>query len=307
MPAKRRDPRDTVVGRAARPKLRLKDVTIAVADCVHPQLAARALEISLDKVEFGDAVLFSDTATAGRFRTVPIPAVRSMDDYSRFCLYELGKRTTTPFVLVVQWDGYVIDAAAWTGQFLRYDYIGAPGFSSEAMRHRPWIVGNGGFSLRSRRLLDAVATLSPLEGIAEDRLICEVYRKTLEEDHGIRFAPEALADRFCFFQRDPRGATFGFHGFYNLHRAGDDDSTMDVIGQMSEPQLIRADVFTLMHTALRDGRSDLVRRIYAVVRGGRTADDMRALMTRLSGNADASAAFVDRLEALGRPVAAVSD
>jgi hypothetical protein len=278
-------------------------VTIAVADCLHPRLAARALEISIDKAEFGDAVLFSDGTVAGRFRCEAIPTIRSMDDYSRFCLYELGKRVATPFVLVVQWDGYVVDAAAWTSQFLRYDYIGAPGFSSEAMRHRPWVVGNGGFSLRSRRLLDAVAKLPPLDGIAEDRFICEVYRKTLENEHGIRFAPEALADRFCFFQRDPRGPTFGFHGFYNFHRAGDDDSVMEVIAEMTEQQLVRADVFTLMHLALRDGRNDLVRRIYTVVRGGRSAEEMRALLTRLSGKPDASEAFVDRLEALGEPVA----
>jgi hypothetical protein len=309
MPLSRRPPPPRArhaPGTAASRRPRLKGVTIAVADCIHPELAARALEISLDKAEFGDAVLFSDATVAGRFRCEAIPRIASMDDYSRFCLYELGKRIETPFVLVVQWDGYVVDPAAWTSQFLRYDYIGAPGFSSEAMRHRPWVVGNGGFSLRSRRLMDAVSTLPPLDGIAEDRFICEVYRKTLEEEHGIRFAPEALADRFCFFQRDPRGRTFGFHGFYNLHRAGDDDGVMEVVGQMTEQQLVRADVFELMHIALRDGRRDLVRRLYATVRGQRTAADMKALLTRLSGKPDASAAFVDRLEALMQPAPAAT-
>jgi hypothetical protein len=288
----------------SRPKLRLKDVTLCAADCIHPALAARALEASMDKVAFADAVLYCDVEVAGRFRTETIAPIRSGEDYSRFCLRELAKRIATPFALVVQWDGYVIDPAAWTSEFLRYDYIGAPGFSSEAMRHRPWVVGNGGFSLRSRRLLDAVATLPRVEGIAEDRFICEVYRNVLEGEYAIRFAPEALADRFAFFQRDPRGPTFGFHGFYNLHRAGDDDSVIDVIGRMTREQLVKADVFTLLHMMLRDGRNDLARRAYAIVRGERTADDMRALLTRLSGKAEVSAAFVDRLEALsGREAA----
>jgi hypothetical protein len=298
VPAKRASQTRTADRAPGRRKLRLKDVTIAVADCLHPELAARALEVSLDKVDFADAVLFSDATVAGRFRCEAIPPIRSMEDYSRFCLRDLCERIATPFVLVVQWDGYVIDPAAWTSQFLRYDYIGAPGFSSEAMRHRPWVVGNGGFSLRSRRLLDAVAALPTIEGIAEDRFICEVYRGVLEGEDGIRFAPEALADRFCFFQRDPQGPAFGFHGFYNLHRAGDDESVMDTIRRMTEQQLVKADVFQLMHVALRDGRDDLVRRIYAMVRGARSAADMRALLTRLSGKAEPSAAFVDRLEAL---------
>jgi hypothetical protein len=298
-----RPPRKASDGK--QPKLRLKDVTVCVADSVHPQLAARALEICMDKVDFADAVLFSDAIVAGRFRCEAIAPLRSIDDYSRFCMQGLAKRIATPFALVTQWDGYVVDPRAWTNAFLRYDYIGAPGFSSEAARHLPWIVGNGGFSLRSRHLLDAVATLPPVEGIAEDRLICEVFREVLERDHGIRFAPEALADRFCFFQRDPVRPTFGFHGFYNLHRAGDDESVLALTAQMTHQELIRADVFTLLHLIVRDGRTELARRLYAIVRGERSADEMRALLTGLSGKPDAAAAaaaFVERLEALVQPV-----
>jgi hypothetical protein len=284
----------------------LKDVTVCAADCIHPTLAARALEICLDRVAFADAVLFSDASIAGRFRCETIEPLRSGDDYSRFCLRELRSRITTPFALVVQWDGYVLDPAAWTAEFLRYDYIGAPGFSSEAARHLPWVVGNGGFSLRSRKLLDSAAALPPFEGVAEDRLICEVYRRTLEEESGVRFAPEALADRFAFFQRDPRGTTFGFHGFYNLHRASDDASVLAVIAAMTEQQLIKADVFQLLHTMLRDGRNDLARRTWALVRGGRPPTEMKALLTRLSGKADVSGEFVDRLEGLAVGLAAPS-
>ncbi len=280
------------------PRLRLRDVTLCAADCVNPGLAARALEISLDRVEFADAVLFTDVPASGRFRVERIPSLRSSDDYSRFCLLELVKRVQTPFVLVAQWDGYVVDPNAWTSQFLRYDYIGAPGFSHESVRHLPWVVGNGGFSLRSRRLLEASARLPVMPGIAEDRLICEVFRSVMEGDYGIRFAPEALADRFCFFQRDPRGPTFGFHGFYNLHRASDDDSVVEIIRQMSREQLVKADVFQLLHIMLRDKRMQLAARTWAVVRGERSVGEMRDLLTSLSGNADASSAFVERLEGL---------
>src|SRR5688572_12154025 len=88
-------------------KLRLKDVTVAVADTIHPDLAARALEICLDRCEFADAVLFSNVAVPGRFRSEPIAPLRSLNDYTRFCLQELPVRIATGSVLLVQWDGYV--------------------------------------------------------------------------------------------------------------------------------------------------------------------------------------------------------
>jgi Protein of unknown function (DUF5672) len=280
------------------PRLRLKDVTVCAADSLHPQLAARALEICLDKVDFADAVLFSDVNLPGRFRHEAIPPLRSSDDYSRFCLQELAKRIASKFVLVVQWDGYVVDPKAWTNEFLRYDYIGAPGFSSAKGGEKVWVVGNGGFSLRSRRLLDAVSKLPAIMGIAEDRLICEVFRDTIVREDGVRFAPEALADRFCFFQRDPRGATFGFHGFYNLHRVEDDQSVLTVVNALTPRQQISSDIFTLIHLAMQDGRTELARRLYGIVRQYKTAEEVRAVLTWQSGRPHVAAEFLDRLQTL---------
>jgi hypothetical protein len=280
-------------------KLRLKDVTVCAADCLHPQLAARALEICLDKVDFGDAVLFADVTVPGHFRNETIAPLRSAGDYSRFCIQDLPKRVTSKFALVVQWDGYVVDPKMWTSEFLRYDYIGAPGFSApKAGQEKRWVVGNGGFSLRSRRLLDAAATLPPIDGVAEDHLICEIFRDVLERQHGVRFAPERLADRFCFFQRDPPGPTFGFHGFYNLHRVEDDDGVFAVLAGMTYQQQIHSDIFTLIHLAMRDGRTDLARRLYAHIRQHSTLKEVEAMLTWQSGRPHAVAAFVDRLESL---------
>ena len=63
----------------------------------------------------------------------------------------LKKYIDTDFCLIIQGDGFVIHPENWTDEFLKYDYIGAPWRN---LAHYSFIrVGNGGFSLRSKKLL----------------------------------------------------------------------------------------------------------------------------------------------------------
>ena len=104
--------------------------------------------------------------------------------------------------------------AAWDPAFLDCDYIGAAWhWHDDGMR-----VGNGGFSLRSRRLLDALQDPRIGLGGAEDETICRTFRPLLEREYGIRFADEPLADRFSFEAAYPVGKPFGFHGLFNFCR-----------------------------------------------------------------------------------------
>ena len=79
-------------------------------------------------------------------------------------------------------------------------------------------VGNGGFSLRSRRLLEALQDPRIALADAEDETICRTFRPLLEREYGIRFADESLADRFSFEAAYPVGRPFGFHGLFNFCR-----------------------------------------------------------------------------------------
>ena len=76
------------------------------------------------------------------------------DAYSTLMLKGLAPHVETSHALVVQWDGYVVNPDAWTDAFLDVDYCGAPWPWGDDDRR----VGNGGFSLRSRRLIDALAS-----------------------------------------------------------------------------------------------------------------------------------------------------
>src|SRR5437868_83445 len=155
-------------------RLALPSVTLCCVDCAYHALAARALRFTLSKCEFAAAIFFSArdcrlpgvrclplspvTAAADPANAVlpglprdrdcrlpgvrwkPIPPVKSAAEYSNFMIHDLPRHIDTNFVLVVQYDGFVLDQDSWHADFLDYDYIGpkVPVGGSH-------VVGNGGF------------------------------------------------------------------------------------------------------------------------------------------------------------------
>jgi hypothetical protein len=180
--------------------LNLPNVTICAIDSVQPDKAKAAIERSKRNIEFGGE-LFIDHMS-----------INSRQAYSKFVLQELHKYIKTDFVLMVQWDGWVIDASAWHPTFLDYDYIGAVWpWHPEGLR-----VGNGGFSLRSKKLLELTAEPKFVyKDLNEDDLICHVNRDYLVSN-GVKFAPEELARYFSFEREVTNLQTFGFHGEFHM-------------------------------------------------------------------------------------------
>jgi hypothetical protein len=176
-------------------RLDLTDVTLCAADSAFVECTGRSLQRCLAQCNFGDVILFSHETVQGPFRTVLIPPLLAIEDYSRFCLLEMGKHIETPFCLVVQWDSFIIDRTAWLRAFRRYDYIGAA-WHGQSLPERLQ-VGNGGFSWRSRKLLRALVELQPAGSyFFEDRVISHLYRDVLEEKFRVRFATMEVADHF---------------------------------------------------------------------------------------------------------------
>ncbi|HEY4721956.1 MAG TPA: DUF5672 family protein [Anaerolineae bacterium] len=194
-------------------------------DCSNHALAIRALKLTLNGCEFPRAMFFTDRKLdVGPVETVMIDPIQSLDDYALFVMKRLLPYIDTDYVLLVQWDGYVVNPGAWSDQFLLYDYIGAR-WPHEALNiPADQAVGNGGFSLRSKTLLQALQDSGVIAAHPEDGAICLTHRRYLEQQYGIAFAPDAIADRFSFEHIETTAPTFGFHGQINITRFVDDEA-----------------------------------------------------------------------------------
>ena len=199
-------------------RLSLPQITLVAIDTRAPALAAQSLLLSMAQVDFGRVILFTRDWLPPRvlpgIEIVDIAPIGSGADYSQFVLRRLPAYISSSHVLVTQWDGFVVDAAAWDNEFLVHDYVGSVWPEQPAACN----VGNGGFSLRSRRLLMAGLDLRISQTHPEDEVLCRTQRRYLEQRHGVSFAPAALARRFSFENEAPGAAAFGFHGPYHLPR-----------------------------------------------------------------------------------------
>jgi tetratricopeptide (TPR) repeat protein len=262
--------------------LELAGVTLACVDTANHALALRALERSRSALRFAQTLLL----TGGIPHGVDVPAgiavrtiapLASRDDYSRFVLKSLLAHIDTPHVLLVQWDGYVVNALAFDPAFLACDYIGAKwSWFDDDMR-----VGNGGFSLRSRKLLEALQDPRIQLVEAEDTTICRTYRPLLEREYGIRYADEPLADRFSFEAAYPAGKPFGFHGLYNFCRVMPQDELAELAPRFSDAIAQSLQLGQLLRNCVALGQwraaAELARRRVAATPRDREA---RALLAR---------------------------
>jgi hypothetical protein len=199
-------------------RLALPQVTLCAVDARGPALAAQSLQRSMAQADFARVVLFTHAWAPPQplpgIEVVEVGPIRSGAEYSHFVLRGLPAHVHTSHVLVTQWDGFVVDAAAWRDEFLACDYIGAPWADGPPGQR----VGNGGFSLRSQRLLQAGLDPRITPEHPEDLALCRDHRALMEQVHGVRFATTELARGFAFENLPPGRACFGFHGPYHLPR-----------------------------------------------------------------------------------------
>lgn len=210
-------------------KLNLNNVTLVCLDDYETDLALQVVRGVCKFIDFGDTKVLASKKQEGVTQINPI---NTLGQYNRFVIKELYKYIDTEFLMFVQTDGYPLNLQAWTDEFLNYDYIGAPWIWASP-QDRPKIcpagacVGNGGFSIRSKKIMEEVSKYDydlhnnayikrqssesrKSTGLQEDAFICRVVDKELKSK-GMKFAPCELAKYFSVENMVYTGQ-FGFHG-----------------------------------------------------------------------------------------------
>lgn len=207
-------------------KLSLPHVTLFCLDCVDAERIIPVLEHCKSLCDFGAVKFLTSLETDYPHEKIePITGKTQADGliaYSKFLVHRMHEYIPTSHVLTVQHDGWVLNPSAWRAEWMGCDYL-APLFIQYPK------VGSGGFSFRSKRLMQVVDELShdlvkrrggQYGGYSfEDGMICLMLRMELET-RGFRFAtvPEsvqfAYGGLWDYYNEKP----FGYHGFYALDR-----------------------------------------------------------------------------------------
>lgn len=213
-------------------KLKLPNVTLAAMASVKLYETIKALEYSMQGIEFGEVVLITHRKPLGLPETITYKHTEKLTDIDCFnykIVYELGDFIHTDYVLLIHYDGFVVHPEKWQEEFLKYDYIGSPWPLPERENHSYHdIYGNlcrvgNSVSLRSKRLLDFpkkenLKWVRDWEGFYnEDIFLCCMNKHRIEEA-GMKIAPIEVARYFGHEHMIPEvmdvDAPFVFHKWW---------------------------------------------------------------------------------------------
>ena len=208
----------------------LNNVTLVSVTSINVDRTIRALNYSITSLRFKEVVLFTDKdVTPNGIKVVKIDPIDYIG-YSKFIIYELYKHINTDYVIIIQDDGFIINPNKWDFDFLNYDYIGAPfpiPLENDKISYRDPFgnlqrVGNGGFSLRSKKILSLATELNlewkPYFGYWNEDGFFSCHNRHIYENNGCKYAPIDVAVKFSHENKIPETEgiiPFGFHGKTN--------------------------------------------------------------------------------------------
>lgn len=189
----------------------------------------KALNHSKKNINFGEVILISPKLSdelKELLTTVKHYEIDELDwiGYNNFILKNLFNYVKKNYCLIIQWDGFVLNPNRWTDEFFNYDYIGAK-WDLNHLKNCNWLknevknkgffnlVGNGGFSFRSKKLLLETSNSPFTCDGPEDAYICNNnYNYFIEK--GIKFGTDEIADKFSREMNKDLSwdSVFGFHG-----------------------------------------------------------------------------------------------
>jgi hypothetical protein len=186
------------------------------------ELAQKTLLVSSKHINFASIKLIAPISPIILHPSVQYQNIKrlSWQEYNWFVTFGLKNFVSSDFCILTQTDGFITNPSAWNIDFLNYDYIGAcwrwndsNHFPQSEKNQTPYeesnFVGNGGFTLRSKKFLEETAKLPMYESGPEDGWHCKINYKRMKAS-GIKFAPPNIAEQFS--TDPPNNKSFGFHG-----------------------------------------------------------------------------------------------
>ena len=206
----------------------LLNVTLIALTSVRIPETIKALEYSCKGIKFGSVKLASDIKPENLPDFITHEYTEkssSIDEWNYNIIYNLSKHIDTEYCILIHDNGFIVNPESWRGEFLNYDYIGAPwplpndSFSYRDIKGEVIRQGNS-VSLRSKKLLDTPNNLKlewkPFHWYTnEDGFICVNYRHRYLEE-GCVFADIDVAKYFSHESMIPeiQGIKpFAFHNY----------------------------------------------------------------------------------------------
>jgi hypothetical protein len=221
----------------------MKTISLVLMSNVDHKLCEFAIHKTLQTIHFDEILIFSDKPLSIEkdYTFIELPKDFGLLEYSVWCIKQLYNFIKTDYFIIIQPDGMAINTKFWSNEFFDYDYIGAPFNTADPLINsalindfdlphyidsHEYIVGNGGFSFRSKKLLAALQDEQILEYsfntktncyiVGEDFQISVINKQILTEKYGIKIAPVDMAIKFSTETLCDQGYSFGFHGWQNL-------------------------------------------------------------------------------------------
>jgi hypothetical protein len=209
--------------------INLPDVTLLAISSIEIPATINALLKCCDKIDFGAVKFVSDKKPTNLPNGIIYeycPKITNTHEFDVYAFEHLYKHVQTSHMLMCQWHAFILRSYLWDDDWLKTDYIGglwpwstnySNAFTGEIIR-----VGNGGFSLRSKKIMSIPFTLG-LKTVYDrgfsndDGLLCSYYRKQML-DCGIKYGSIKQSAVFSFenlTQENYGVKNFGYHRYLN--------------------------------------------------------------------------------------------
>jgi hypothetical protein len=228
--------------------INLPDVSLICISSIKIEECLSAIKTCMNFCKFYDVKFVTDKSIAdlSDIKIEKCEELINLQLHSDLVLTRLHKYFDSNYCLLIQDDGFISNPDNWSNDFLMYDYIGAPWplelknrlmFNLEKgidLHCNPFVkeipklknynahnyrVGNGGFSLRSKKLCEFTERFAEKYPEKPEDNIISIYEKEAIENNGMKIAPIEIAAKFSieypteFNPSRDKNKTFGFHRF----------------------------------------------------------------------------------------------